>query len=64
MNATLELSSEEKKAVWDAVYRNWERDDRNPKDVIKDRHDGDTDAYLLAMAKWHGIPVEALNDKH
>lgn len=51
------LTKEEKNKIWAAISRSMTPDDKDPDKVIRDSYNGDTDAYLRAMASWHNIPI-------
>ena len=51
------LTEEERGKIWDVINRNMRPDDVDPLSVIREEFDGDEDAYLRCMAKWHSVPV-------
>jgi len=57
------LTVEERRAVWAAIFNNQSPDDRDPEEVIKKEHDGDSEAYLRDMARWHGVPIGSVREK-
>ena len=40
--------------------RNEEFGDKRPEDVVRDSYDGNEDAYLSRMLRWHNIDREKL----
>lgn len=51
------LSKEEKQKIYDVIYRKMKDDDKFPSEVIAEDFNGDEDAYLRRMAKWHDISL-------
>lgn len=51
------LTADDKRRVWAAIRRKTQPDDREPRIVIDDRYGGDEDAYLRAMAEYHGVSI-------
>lgn len=51
------LTEEEKRKIWEIIYRNMRGDDRYPGEVIHDRYGGDEEEYLRVMAKYYEIPI-------
>jgi hypothetical protein len=51
------LTKAKKQEIWLKIEESLEEDDKDPQDVIREKFDGDADAYLLIMAKWHGISL-------
>ena len=61
MNGTAKersLTAEERTRIREAVDAAQAPDDPDPWEVVAERFGGDWDAYLRAMARWHGIPLE------
>lgn len=50
------LTPEQKKKVWGVINDCDNKWDRPAQEVIEKDFDGDEDAYLRRMAKFHGIP--------
>lgn len=51
------LTHEERAKIWRVIGSKMNDDDKNPEEVIKDSFNGDENAYLLVMARWHNIPL-------
>jgi len=51
------LTQEEKNAIWSAITKNMNPDDRDPEEVIDEQFNGDKEAYLRVMAQCHHIPI-------
>lgn len=52
------LTQEQKVKVYEAIGKVMTCDDRPPKEVIKEDYNGDEDAYLRVMARWHNVPLD------
>ncbi|HEY4475630.1 MAG TPA: hypothetical protein VJB92_02835 [Candidatus Paceibacterota bacterium] len=52
------LTSEEKKMIYDIIYKKMNPDDEWPEQIIQDRYKGDENAYLWDMIDWHSIKLD------
>ena len=53
------LTQEEKDAIWKAIGKAMQPDDRHPNIVIAEDYKGDEEKYLRVMAAWHGVPISS-----
>lgn len=53
-----ELTPEQKIKIYETIGRHMAPDDRYPSEVIEDRYDGNEEAYLKAMARWHNVKLD------
>ncbi len=49
------LTRRQRDAVWSAISKNMDDDDRDPHEVIREDFNGNEDAYLRRMARWHEV---------
>jgi len=49
------LTPEQKSKIWEAIERNTWPDDREPREVIEEKYNGDEEAYLREMAEWLNV---------
>lgn len=54
---TKPLTPEQRRKVWEKINDCDDKWDRPAQEVIKKDFNGNEDAYLRTMAKFHGIPL-------
>lgn len=53
----LALSFKNKIEIWQIIFERKGEDDPPPEKVIQERFNGDVEAYLFEMARWHKVPL-------
>ncbi|MDO8558369.1 MAG: hypothetical protein Q7S09_04260 [bacterium] len=52
------LTEDQKRKIWNVIRENTLPDDRNPQEVIRDIYNGDEEAYLFDMARYHEVALD------
>ena len=52
------LSPQIRKIIWEAIRKDHQAGERPPEEIIYYDFKGDTNAYLIAMAKNYGIKID------
>lgn len=52
------LNSNQRNAIYSAIYTHMTPDDRWPDEVIDDNFGGDEKKYLEEMSSWHGVILD------